>query len=81
MLLLVTAYEVRGAGADAVLASGLDEGKDHARMRSEAEVVVAAEVDAALAVELDLGGVVREPAHGAALAAEAALVEVRKHGP
>ncbi len=50
-------------------------------MRGEAEVVVAAEVDAAPAVELDLGGVVREPAHGAAPAAEAALVEVREHGP
>ena len=49
-------------------------------MRSEAEVVVAAEVDAAPAVELDLGGVVREAAHGAAAAAEAALVEVREDG-
>ena len=48
-------------------------------MRGEAEVVVAAEVDAARPVELDLGGVVREAPDRAAPAAEALLVEVREH--
>ena len=47
VLALVTRDEVRGARADAVQARRLDERLGHARMRGEAEVVVAAEIDAA----------------------------------
>jgi hypothetical protein len=47
MLALVTGDEMRGARTDAVQARRLDERLGHARMRGEAEVVVAAEIDAA----------------------------------
>ena len=57
MLVLVPGDQVRGAGADAVDARSLDEGLRHARMRSEAEIVVAAEIDAGKAVEFDVGRV------------------------
>ena len=80
VLALVTRDEVRGARADTVQPSRLDERLGHARMRSEAEVIVAAEIDAALPVELDLGGVVGEAPDVATPAAETLLVEVRKHG-
>ena len=79
VLALVTGDEVRGARADAVQARRLDERLGHARMRGEPEVVVAAEIDAARPVELDLGGVVRESPDGAASTAEALLVEIREH--
>src|SRR4029079_9662336 len=80
VLALVAADEVRCTGAHTVLARSFHECRTHARMRGNAEVIVAAEVDAAPAVELDFGGVEREPANGAAPAAQPALVEIREYG-
>jgi hypothetical protein len=76
----VTSNQVRGTGADAVNARGLDEGFGYARVRGEAEIIVAAEIDASNAIELDVGGVVGETPHGAPSPAEPAGVEIRQHG-
>ena len=77
---LVPGDQVRGAGADAVDARSFDEGLRHARMRGEAEIVVAAEIDARKAVELDVGRVLRKTPHGAPPPPESAGIEVREHG-
>src|SRR5688572_3890089 len=76
VLALVPRDEMRGAGTDAVQARRFDEGRAHARMRGDPEIVVAAEINAWPAVELDVGRVVREAPHVSPPAAEALLIEV-----
>ena len=78
---LMTGDQVRGACADAVEARGSNEGFDDFWMRGEAEVVVAAEIDTKLAVELDVRGSGRATAYGAPLPLQVACLEFREQRP